>query len=66
MGLVEPISYPGAPGDVPMIRAPIQLSESAKDAAQRAPQVGEHSDAILAELGYDGEAISALRAAKII
>ena len=66
MGLVEPVDYPGAHGAVPLIRAPIRLSDSDKVAPGRAPQVGEHSDAILAELGYDADAISALRAAKII
>ncbi|MBO9695551.1 MAG: CoA transferase [Sphingopyxis sp.] len=66
MGLVEPVAYPGASKDIPVIRAPIRLSDSDKVAPARAPQVGEHSDAILAELGYDAGAISALRAARII
>ena len=66
MGLVEPVSYPGVPTEVPMIRAPIRLSASDKGAPSRAPQVGEHSNAILAELGYNEEAISALRADRII
>ncbi|MDO9369134.1 MAG: CoA transferase [Sphingopyxis sp.] len=66
MGLVEPVSYPGVPTEVPMIRAPIRLSASDKGAPSRAPQVGEHSNAILAELGYSEEAISALRADRII
>ena len=66
MGLVEPISYPGTPAEIPVIRAPIQLSGSGKAEPQRAPQLGEHSDAILSELGYDAEAISALRADRII
>ena len=66
MGLVEPAAYPGTPAPAPVIRAPVQLSASAKAPPARAPQVGEHSDAILAELGYDAAAISALRAARII
>ena len=66
MRLVEPVTYPGAPGEVPVIRAPIRLSESAKVAATRAPQLGEHSGAILAEIGYDADAIAALRGANII
>ena len=66
MRLVEPVAYPGAPGEVPVIRAPIRLSASDKVAATRAPQLGEHSDAILAEIGYDADAISALRTANII
>ncbi|PQM29566.1 CoA transferase [Sphingopyxis lindanitolerans] len=66
MGLVEPVPYPGASAKVPLIRAPIHLSANAKPAPTRAPRLGEHSDAILAELGYDIDAISALRAQNII
>ena len=66
MGLIEPADYPGTPGSAPVIRAPINLSGSDKVASTRAPQVGEHSDAILAELGYDAAEIAALRAANII
>ncbi|WP_137870621.1 CoA transferase [Sphingopyxis sp. 2PD] len=66
MGLVEPADYPGTPGGAPIIRAPISLSGSDKVASTRAPQVGEHSDAILAELGYDTTEVAALRAAIII
>lgn len=66
MRLVEPADYPGAHGPVPVIRAPIRLSESEKVAAKRAPRLGEHSDAILTEIGYDADAIAALRAANII
>lgn len=66
MGLVEPVDYPGASNAIPVIRAPIRLSGSDKVGPARAPQVGEHSDAILAELGYDAQTISALRGAKII
>lgn len=66
MRLVEPTAYPGAAAAIPVIRAPIDLSRSAKAAPDRAPQVGEHSAAILAELGYDTAAISALRAQNII
>lgn len=66
MGLVEPLAYPGTTADAPVIRAPVALSGNDKTTATRAPQVGEHSDAILTELGYDAEAISALRAKSII
>lgn len=66
LGLVEPVDYPGANAQIPVIRAPIQLSGKAKIAPRRAPQAGEDTDAILAELGYDAEAISALRAQSII
>lgn len=66
MKLVEPVAYPGAAEEIPVIRAPIRLSARDKVEAQRAPLVGEHSDAILAEIGYAPQTISALRDAKII
>lgn len=65
-GLVDAMAYPGAFGAAPVVRTPIGLSASAKAAPVPAPRVGEHSDAILAEIGYDTDAISALRAQRII
>lgn len=65
-GLVEPMDYPGAKGVAPIVRTPITLSASAKAVLSPAPRVGEHSEMILAELGYDPEAISALRRDRII
>lgn len=66
VGLAEPMDYPSATTPAPVVRAPITLSASAKVPLAPAPQVGEHADAILAELGYDAAAISALRAGRII
>lgn len=64
--LVEPMAYPGAKGPAPIVRTPIALSASRKAELSPAPRVGEHGEAILAELGYDPEAISALRRDRII
>lgn len=66
MGLVEPLAYPGASAPAPVIRAPIALSGSAKAAPARAPQVGEHTDAILAEIGYGPDEIRLLRDKAIV
>jgi formyl-CoA transferase len=33
---------------------------------KRSPLLGEHTDEVLAELGYDAAAIAALRAEKVI
>ena len=65
-GLAEPMDYPTAMKSAPVVRAPITLSRSAKAPLAAAPQAGEHSDAILSAIGYDAEAIAALRAKKII
>jgi hypothetical protein len=42
------------------------LSETPGRFAHRAPMLGEHTDEILAELGYSKAAIDALRAANVI
>ncbi len=65
-GLVDAMDYPGAHGPAPVVRTPITLSASAKAAPVPAPQLGQDSDAILAEIGYDAAAISALREQRII
>jgi len=44
---------------------PIKLSDSPTE-VQRSPLLGEHTDAVLAELGYGPQDLSALRAQKVI
>jgi formyl-CoA transferase len=44
---------------------PIKMSDSPSD-VKRSPLLGEHTDAILAELGYGSEQIAALRAERVI
>jgi crotonobetainyl-CoA:carnitine CoA-transferase CaiB-like acyl-CoA transferase len=40
---------------------PVWLSETPGSIRRRAPQLGEHTDQILTELGYNNSAIAALR-----
>jgi formyl-CoA transferase len=47
------------------VGSPIKFS-SFKPDIKGAPLLGEHSDEVLAEIGYDGPAIAALRAANVI
>ena len=44
---------------------PIKLSDSATDVT-RSPLLGEHTDEVLAQLGYSGEAIERLRVERVI
>ncbi len=43
------------------VNSPIWIDGSAKAAARRAPTVGQHSDEVLREAGYDEAAIRQLR-----
>jgi itaconate CoA-transferase len=57
----------GSPaGPIPALLPPGQWDDGEGPRMDPVPSVGEHTDALLAELGYDREAIAALRAAKAI
>lgn len=65
-GLVQSVDYPGAARPAPIVAVPLAMSESAADPLRRAPQAGEHSREILAEIGYSAAEIEALASAGII
>ena len=46
-----------------MLPFPVHFAEGALPAPGKAPTVGEHSDAVLRDLGYDEAKVEALRAA---
>jgi crotonobetainyl-CoA:carnitine CoA-transferase CaiB-like acyl-CoA transferase len=64
--LLEEQTFPGLPAALPLAPTPINLSETPGTYRRRAPLVGEHTDEILASLGYDATAITALRGEKIV
>ena len=66
MGFFERVDFPGLPKPAPIARAPVWLSATPGAITGRAPLLGEHTDGILAELGYDEAAIAALRSQQVI
>jgi crotonobetainyl-CoA:carnitine CoA-transferase CaiB-like acyl-CoA transferase len=66
MGVFQPVEYPGLPKPAQVAKVPVWLSGTPGAIRRRAPTLGEHTDAILTELGYDRAAIAALRAAGVV
>jgi len=64
--LMIPLAYPGVEEPAPIAPVPIKLSATPGDIRRRAPTLGEHTDKILGELGYDGNAIDVLRQAGVV
>jgi crotonobetainyl-CoA:carnitine CoA-transferase CaiB-like acyl-CoA transferase len=64
--LLEERDYPGLAGRVPLAPTPIDLSETPGTYRRPAPRLGEHTDEILASLGYEADEIAALRAEGVV
>ena len=65
-GFLTNVDYPGLPNPAPVARAAVRLSETPGEIVSRPPTLGEHTDLVLGELGYDAAAIAALRKAGAI
>ena len=53
-------------GAMPQIGVPFKLSETPASIRSAPPLLGEHSEEILAELGYDDAAITAMRSDGVV
>ena len=53
-------------GEITTIHRPVLIDGGREESSLPPPTLGEHTEAVLAELGYDAAAIQKLRAAKVI
>lgn len=58
--------YPGLPRPAPLADTPVRLSETPGGIRRRPPTLGEHTERIMAELGFNAEEIAGLREARVI
>ena len=65
-GLLADTQYPGLPRPAPLSPMPVDLSETPGTFRHRAPTLGEHTDAVLKELGYTADVIEGFRAKGVI
>jgi crotonobetainyl-CoA:carnitine CoA-transferase CaiB-like acyl-CoA transferase len=66
MPFFERVDYPGLPRPAPLARAPAWLSKTPGAIRHRAPTLGEHTDSVLAEIGFTEAEVAALRAQNAI
>jgi crotonobetainyl-CoA:carnitine CoA-transferase CaiB-like acyl-CoA transferase len=66
VGILQDVEYPTAATPAPLAGFPAVLSASPGVIHGRAPQLGEHTEEILGELGYDPAAVAALRGACVV
>ena len=64
-GIIVDEHHP-AVGDLHVVGNPIRTRGETFAVERHAPALAEHTDEILTELGYDGAAVDALRAAGVI
>jgi crotonobetainyl-CoA:carnitine CoA-transferase CaiB-like acyl-CoA transferase len=66
LGIARPVKHPKL-GDIKVVGQPINMSAAPQPAAlQPTPELGQNTDDVLADLGYDGAAIAALRAGGVV
>jgi crotonobetainyl-CoA:carnitine CoA-transferase CaiB-like acyl-CoA transferase len=66
MGYLKSVPFPGASRDVPIIETPFRMSKTPGTIRHRAPLLGEHTDEVLDELGYQAAEIEELREREIV
>jgi|TARA_B110000208_G_scaffold27001_1_gene35217 crotonobetainyl-CoA:carnitine CoA-transferase CaiB-like acyl-CoA transferase len=65
-GMFQPVEYPGLEKPAPLMVTPVELSETPGEIRRRPPTLGEHTDQIMAELGYGETEIQQLRDKRVV
>ncbi len=65
-GLFQAVAYPGLDRPAPIMVTPVELSETPGQIRHRAPTLGEHTDKIMAELGYTQDEVADFRERRIV
>ncbi|MEM6705625.1 MAG: CoA transferase [Acidobacteriota bacterium] len=66
IGYFERVEYPTAENPLAVAGPPVIFSETPAEVTERAPELGEHTDEILGELGYSPDQIQALRDGRVV
>jgi len=66
LGFLERWAYPSASKDVPISQFPVAMSASPGEIRHRAPELGEHTNEVLSELGLSSAEIDELRVDRIV
>lgn len=65
-GFFKQIDYPGLSKPYPILDQPVKLSRTPLEITRRPPTLGEHTDEILAGLGYSKDKIATLRKQRVV
>ena len=65
LGLLQNIPHPARP-DLRLMKAPIVADGQFAELRSRPPLVGEHTNAVLDDLGFTGDEIESLRRANAV
>lgn len=66
MGFFKDIAFPGLPVPAPAADLPVRFSDMDAGVATRPPLLGEHTEEVLRTVGYDDNALEALRRNRVI